>query len=171
MDERRRFQIALGGIASCLLIAALVVSSAPPLAYPAVPRAGLSTPAPLVRHLPPRATWEPPALVHSTSTPRTTRPVLRGHAIARFVGVHHVETSPVVLQPIESAPLETRAPQIVLTSAPAAHAAAMDAADVDAAATADGSGERGPVSGAFVTAGREVGRGFRTAGRAIKSIF
>ena len=34
MDERRRFQIALGGIATCLLIAALCVSSAPPLSYP-----------------------------------------------------------------------------------------------------------------------------------------
>ena len=44
MDERRRFQIALGGIASSLLIAALFVSSAPPLSYPVVPRVGLDAP-------------------------------------------------------------------------------------------------------------------------------
>ena len=36
MDERRRFQIALGGVAACVLIAAMFVSSAPPLEYRSV---------------------------------------------------------------------------------------------------------------------------------------
>jgi hypothetical protein len=85
--------------------------------------------------------------------------------------VQYVSTSAVVLGPLESAPLRPRAPQIVLTSVPAARAGAVPAAARDAEVTPDASDDHGPVTGAFVTVGKEVGHGFRSAGRAIKSIF
>jgi hypothetical protein len=172
MDERRRFQIALGGIATCLLIAALFVSSAPPLSYPVVPHADLSAPAPLVgEFMPPRGLPELPPTTPSRSALRTSRGPLRDPAVAENVVAQHVTTSPVMIQSVASAPLETRAPQIAPTGAPTALAGSFAMPGDDAEVTAEASDDRSPVTGAFVSVGREVGHGFRTAGRAIKSIF
>lgn len=176
MDERRRFQIALGGIGSCLVIAALFVSSAPPLEYPAVraPKAayrvlgpGQARPVSLAEGCGIEVPDERPPVAR----PRAARAALQARAIPELLSVQRVATSPVLVGPVGSAPLRPRASQIVLTSAPAARAASFAAPVVDAEATTEAEQERGPVAGAFATVGREVGHGFRTAGRAIKSIF
>jgi hypothetical protein len=165
MDERRRFQIALGGIATCLLIAALFVSSAPPLSYPVVPHAELGAPAPLTGELPPPVLPESPAtLAAPEAARRAHRTALRSRSAADLVTVRDFTPSP---PPLESEPLRPRASHVALTGPPSTFATPVDVPVVEPA----DSDSRGPVGGVFVAAGKEVGRGFRNAGRAIKSIF
>jgi hypothetical protein len=68
----------------------------------------------------------------------------------------------------EPAPLRASAPAPVLAAAPgaAAHPVALSAQMTGALDR-----DHGPLAGAFVVAGKEVGRGFKVAGRAIKSLF
>lgn len=169
MDERRRFQVALGGIASCLLIAALFVSSAPPVVYPAVSRPAVESSTPLRAPHSSLAGPEPfvPAPVRAAER-RPVRPVLKNGGVTRVVAARNETPS---ARPTAEEPLRPRAHVIAPTAAPDTHAvfvAADLAAAPDPAETAE---HRGPVTDAFVTAGKEVGRGFRTAGRAIRSIF
>jgi hypothetical protein len=168
MDERRRFQIALGGVASCLLIAALFVSSAPPLVYPAVSRPEVPATAPLLSALAPPNL--PPATTRS-ATSRVVPPPARSLPSRSVVHVDAASDLAISRLPVGSERLRPRAPMIVLAAAPDTHAAAVDVASAEPAPLEDSTAGRGPVTGALMTAGREVGRGFRTAGRAIKAIF
>jgi hypothetical protein len=171
MDKRRRFQIALGGIASCLLIAALFVSSAPPLTYPAVSRPVRIGTAPLLRELPavlPQVDLPAAAPSEARRLTRALRPPLRSHTVAHYAAAATVTTSPL---PVQSETLRPRTQRISLTTPPDTRASAVDVPSIDPVDAPDPSAGRGPVTGAFVTAGKEVGRGFRTAGRAIRSIF
>jgi hypothetical protein len=169
MDERRRFQVALGGIASCLLIAALFVSSAPPLVYPAVARPEVPGTAPLLGVL------APPTFLPSTTPSPTSRvarppaPSLPSRSVAHITAAADLGISRL---PVDSERLRPRATTVVLAAAPDTHARAVEVSSIEPPAPLEDSpAGRGPVTGAFVTAGKEVGRGFRTAGRAIKGIF
>ena len=174
MDERRRFQIALGGVASCVLIAAMFVSSAPPLEYPAVhaPQAYVR----VVNAGPNRLTLLPqgwdiqePAEALRSRRRRPARLVQQDDAFAELVAPG-LKTPPAVEVMAGGAMLlSARGPRTVLTSAPAARGARVAASVRDPGSHEDG--DRGPLTGAFATAGKEVGRGFRIAGRAIKAIF
>ena len=175
MDERRRFQLALGGIATCLLIAALFVSSAPPIEPPDV-----RSPKPFFRlasTVPDRPTFpsrgcgiQVPAETPRYAPTRPRPPVLRSSAVGQLVAVRSA-TSPEMVESAESVPLKPRAPRIALTSAPGTETASVVLPAVDPMHASGPAHDRDPVTGVFVTAGKEVGRGFRTAGRAIKSIF
>lgn len=179
MDERRRFQIALGGVASTVFIAALFVSSAPPLVYPPVP-----APQPFVRvvnagperpTLLPEASGMPPLAEALRPRRRPARPLRQDRPRAEL-GAPSPTTAPSAEATAEAMdgggrPLPTRGPQIVLTSAPAARGARLAVSVGDPESAGHDPKGRGPLTGAFATAGKEVGRGFRTAGRAIRAIF
>jgi hypothetical protein len=176
MDERRRFQIALGGVASCLLIAAMFVSSAPPLEYPPVrdpqpafhvASTGLDRPA----FLPECCGIEAPAEIPRPKRRPAARPALYGSPVSARVALNPLPPRAAEVRATGSAPLLPRTSRIVLTSAPAARAASFTVSKGDHEAAVDDHGERGAVPAAFVTVGKEVGRGFRTAGRAIRAIF
>lgn len=176
MDERRRFQIALGGVASCVLIAAMFVSSAPPLEYPAVraPQAFVR----VVNAGPDRPTLLPqgwdeqePSEALRSRRRRPARVVREDGAFAELVAPS-LTTPPVAGVVAGGAlPLSTREPRIVLTNAPATRGAHVAASLGDPGSAAHEAADHGPLTGAFATAGKEVGRGFRIAGRAIKAIF
>jgi hypothetical protein len=176
MDERRRFQIALGGVASTVFIAGVFVWSAPPLEYPAV-----RAPQPFVRVVnagPDRPTFQlegfgmpEPAEARHPRRRRPAPPVLQGAAFAELVA-----TGPTTPPAAEAAangamPLATRGPRLVLTSAPAARGGHVGLSVRERASAAHDAGDRGALTGVIAIAGKEVGRGLRTAGRAIKSIF
>lgn len=175
MDERRRFQIALGGVAGTVFIAGLFVWSAPPLDYPAV-----HGPQPVIAVVdagPDRPTFmsergdmpEPAGALR----PRRRHPA---RPVPQDALAEHVAPRPTTAPTAEAVdggalPVPTRGPRLVLTSAPAARGARVAALIGDPESSAHDAKGRGPWTGAFATAGKEVGRGFRTAGRAIKSIF
>jgi hypothetical protein len=169
MDERRRFQVALGGVASCLLIAALFVSSAPPVVYPAVSRPAVESSTPLRAPHSSLAGPEPfvPAPVRAAER-RPARPVVKNGGVTHLVAARHETPS---APPIADEPLRPRAHVIAPTPAPATHAVFVTAHLTAAAQPSETAEHRGPVTDAFVTAGKEVGRGFRIAGRALRSIF
>ncbi len=176
MDERRRFQIALGGVASLVLIAGLFVASAPPVTYPAV-----SAPQPFYRIvstglarpavLPESWAIQEPAERPRLERRRPVRPSLQGRRIVDLVASNAAIPPVAEVQADGAMPLPSRAPRLVPTSAPAAHAQSVAASVGHRASATHDVEDRGPVTGAFAAAGKEVGRGFRTAGRAIKSIF
>ena len=175
MDERRRFQIALGGVASTVFIAGLFVWSAPPLEYPAV--GGPQPFAPVVEDAPGRPTLLPeggatePNEAPRSRRRRPARPVPQDGASAAHVAPS--PTSPPASETMAGGilPIPTRGPRIVLSSAPAARGARVAASPGTPESAEHDARDRGPLTGAFATAGKEVGRGFRVAGRAIKGIF
>ena len=174
MDERRRFQIALGGVAACVLIAALFVSSAPPVWYPAV-----RAPEPVFRvvSVPDRPAWPPagfgigePAYT-ARARRRPMKPAPRTAALSDVVAANQATPSTAEFTPNGATLLQTRTPRVVLTAPPDIRGAAFAVTSGDADSVKHSDGHRDPLTGAFVTVGNEVGRGFRTAGRAIKAIF
>ena len=167
MDERRRFQIALGGVASCVLIAAMFISSAPPLTFPAVPSPRSAFALPVSQGAVPVVEGDEQRRRPHT---RVVRPPRATRVVETRSAVRLVAEEPVGLQPPPSqASLPSRPPGLVFALAPVTHTAHVAIATDPPQPSVDP--EHGPVTGAFVTAGKEVGRGFRTAGRAIKAIF
>jgi hypothetical protein len=176
MDERRRFQIALGGVASTVFIAGLFVWSAPPLDYPAVRAPQPFVPVADVR--PDRPTLPPerggtlvPAEALRSRRGRPARPVVRERQFAELAA--STATTPPAAESVAvgGLRLRTREPRFALSSAPAARGARVAVSVADPESPAHDANARGILTGAFATAGKEVGRGFRTAGRAIKAIF
>lgn len=172
MHETRRFLIALGGVGLCLAIAGVVLVSGPEVVPPGVPPPAR----PFVLTSGPAA--PPPAAIPWPARPARRPAVSKGPgAIVPHAGV----PAAALLRPVApaAAPVEVRpapaaldASRLVLTvaTAPEARGHAVEAlAHVDA--PPDHAGTHGPVTGAFLVAGKEVGRGFRTAGRAIKGLF
>jgi hypothetical protein len=175
MNERRRFQIALGGVASTVVIAGLFVWSAPPVEYPAV-----RAPQPFVRGVD-AAADHPTFLLERFGVPqpveavryprgRAPRPI-RPDGASGELAVLGPTSAPAAEPAAGAVPLPTRGPRIVLARAPSARGARVAMSLGDSESATHDVRDRGPLTGALATAGREVGRSFRTAGRAIKAIF
>lgn len=167
MHETRRFLIALGGVGLCLAIAGVVLVSGPEVGSPRVPpparpfvlSAGLPAPLPAEAERP-----APPA--HNFPGTKGSDPTVPSiRSAGDLAGTKG--SDPIVLA---AAPLGARRLVLAVATAPEARGHAVEVlAHVDA--PPDHSGTHGPVTGAFLVAGKEVGRGFRTAGRAIKGLF
>ena len=170
MNERRRFLVALSGLAGSLGLAAGIALtgpvrlSLPPIA--AAPPAAMAAPLPA---LPVRA-WAPS---------RRARPVPRepaagaAHPLRALASVHvplNARTQEPALerdqrQHVTPALLRGRTLEAALAArAPAAVAAAPTA-------QADAAPHRGAVSGGVVAAGHHMSAGFRTVGRTLRRLF
>ena len=169
MHEKPRFGIALAGVGGCLCIAAGIVLTAPyEIAVPSVN--GL--PAARAERLPrlPMPSWSDVAA--PVASARAARPESSvhealpsdAHALAH-VDAPRAETvtaAPAVLNRQSSIVNRQFPVPVVLSNAPS---------DREKNVAETGGRDRGPVTGALVTAGTHIGGGFRTVGRTLKRVF
>ena len=183
MHEKPRFGIALAGVGGCLCIAAGIVLTAPhEIAVPSVN--GL--PAARAERLPrlPMPSWADVAA--PVASARAARPGSSVHEaltsdahVLAHVDAPRAETvtaAPAVLNRQSSPRLSSGTPSaiegsifnrqlpvpVVLSNAPS---------DREKNVAETGGRDRGPVTGALVTAGTHIGGGFRTVGRTLKRVF
>jgi hypothetical protein len=172
MGEQKRFAVALGGVGGCLVIAAVIVVTGPgDVTPPLVPRVSATFADRLPRV--PMPSWS-----DVTVEPRAPR-AAGSVRIARLESrdaVPVAQTTTGTIAPA-SAPPDLDEPR-PLPSSIAMRQATMPVVvghaprPTDAAlATREPARERGPVAGAFVTAGTHVGGGFKTMGRTLKRVF
>ena len=179
MHEKPRFGIALAGVGGCLCIAAGIVLTAPhEIAVPSVN--GLP-----VRHAPSGCRdcrcrrglmWQPlsPLQERRVRSPGVHEALPSDAHVLAQVDAPRAETvtaAPAVLnrqsspgklaQCIEVVNRQFPVP-VVLSNAPSARG--KNVAET-------GGRDRGPVTGALVTAGTHIGGGFRTVGRTLKRVF
>ena len=180
MDERRRFATALAGVAGLLAIAGGIATTGPrrPETLPVAPAADTRPVAAPLRALP------LPAWSQATPAARAQRGRVSPVSSARAVIAP--PPSRLAAGELESpsiGPAETGQPLLLAVSPrvvpmrqpPAAVAASVSetrpASRTSPATRPDPVRRHGPVSGALVTAGQEVGAGFRTVGRTLKRLF
>ena len=169
MHEKPRFGIALAGVGGCLCIAAGIVLTAPyEIAVPSVN--GL--PAARAERLPrlPMPSWSDVAA--PVASARAARPESSVHEalpsdahVLAHVDAPRAETvtaAPAVLNRQSSIVNRQFHVPVVLSNAPGA--TRKNVAET-------GGRDRGPVTGALVTAGTHIGGGFRTVGRTLKRVF
>jgi hypothetical protein len=171
MGEQQRFAVALGGVGGCLVIAAVIVVTGPGAVTPPVP----DVPATFADRLPrvPMPSWS-----DVTVAPRASRaagPVRVARLESReAVPVAQTTIGDIALAP---APPDIDAPRplpssIGMRQAPMPVVIGHAPRPTDTVfAAQEPAGERGPVTGAFITAGTHVGGGFKTVGRTLKRVF
>ena len=170
MHEKPRFGIALAGVGGCLCIAAGIVLTAPhEIAVPTVN----DLPPARAERLPrlPMPSWSDVStpVAASVSTARTESRVpdalpSDAHVLAHVDAprAEMVTAAPAVLHRQSSIVNRQFPVPVVLSNAPTA-------SGTNVAET--GGRDRGPVTGALVTAGTHIGGGFKTVGRTLKRVF
>ena len=168
-DEFRRFLLALGGVIGSLLIAAGIFWSTPRLSFPEPP-----APARAARsHLGAAFQFEEARSV--LDQPRPVAPIGSPSRAMQSSGRAVKPVAPLV-EP--TAPATASAdirgvvdPALPATAHPALSFTAPEAASTLLRHESNAARRRGPVTGAFASAGSHVGGGFRTVGRAIRRVF
>ena len=172
MGEQQRFAVALGGVCGCLVIAAVIVLTSPGDVTPP-PVAGV--PATLADRLPrvPMPSWSDVTIAPRIS--RAAAPVGAARLESReAVPVAQTTTGDIALA---SAPPDIGEPSPLPSSIAVRHATMpvvvgnVPEPGTTTVAAFRPTRERGPVTGAFVTAGTHVGGGFKTVGRTLKRVF
>jgi len=168
MGEQQRFAVALGGVGGCLVIAAVIVLTGP---GDVTPPPVVSVPATVAHRLPrvPMPSWSDVIVAPRIS--RAAAPVRAARLESReAVPVAQTTTGEIALA---SAPPDIDEPS-PLPSSIAMRQATMPVVVGHAprpTETALATRQRGPVTGAFVSAGTHVGGGFKTVGRTLKRVF
>ena len=172
MGEQQRFAVALGGVVGCLGIAAVIVLTGPGDVTP-LPVPGVS--APLADRL---ARMPMPSWSDVTVAPRAADAA----APVRVARLESRDAVPIA-QTATGAIALASAPPDVDDPGPLPSSIAMRQATMPVVvghaprptdtvfAAQEPVRERGPVTGAFVTAGTHVGGGFKTVGRTLKRVF
>jgi len=172
MGEQQRFAVALGGVAGCLVVAAVIVVTGPGnITPPPVP----GVPATLADRLPrvPMPSWSDVAVA-----PRPSR-AAASVRVARLESREAVPVAQTTTGAIAwaAAPPDVDEPSPLLSSL-AMRQATMPVVVGNAPTPADTvvaarqpAREHGLVTGAFVTAGTHVGGGFKTVGRTLRRVF
>ena len=172
MGEQQRFAVALGGVVGCLVIAAVIVLTGPGDITP--PHLS-GVPVSFASRLPDVAmpSWSD-VTVASRASRRAARVRVARLEAREAVPVAHTVSAEVALT---SAPPYLDEPR-PLPSSVVSHQATMPvvigsvpAPDDTVVAARQPARGRGPVTGAFVSAGTHVGGSFKTVGRTLKRVF
>jgi hypothetical protein len=179
MHEGRRFLLALALVGGCVAIAGVLVATAPPVTWPAAP-GGHVAPLAETRPLPrlPLPQWKEPA-VRAQAAPRREGPPGSSdarHAVASIdqpsLGIAVAAIGePVLAQPSLATPSLPAESHLAAVALPPAPQDAGVPARQPVVAAGHAERDHGPVTGAFVTVGAQVGKGVRSFGRTLKKVF